>query len=232
MIKSDVINDEVLLQKEKKLVLELVRQEKELIKLVRFKVPFSNSKEEQKFVYIAQFIDSVEIFSVSTDEKKVSIKAQNIGEIDNHIIFTNATLEYIEKCCYDTIENKVFDMLSEAQLSLILSNYQKSSEYVPQTERDKLEDAAIRWYSKNYLLQLNSRTKYIMIKEIIKRSEFYIPFYYQGEIKIYLLYKRIAILLNDRELLVDRSKNALYNSLYFEFHKNANITHNAPSFFS
>ncbi len=216
-----------------------------LKKIERFQLPNLEQSETQNYVYVATYQDHIEILGLPiklgtmqnvnhsqyigiTSKTNGAIYQKKLSQITNGIVFSTLTKENIDKRMQSYLYKQYKNSVTEEQLSQIIEQYRRSSEYDPEEEKNvsSFKNIAIGYYIRSKHANLTEEERKKLYDEVIENTPQYIVSIKDGQIDISLLFGKeyITAFKGSSEVIVDTNSDALFNEYFFELQKGKKLS--------
>ena len=216
-----------------------------LKKIERFQLPNLEQSKTQNYIYVATYQDHIEILNSPiklgtmqnvnhsqyigiTSKTNGAIYQKQLSQITNGIAFSTLTKENIDKRVQSYLYEQYKNSVTEEQLSQIIEQYRKSSEYDPEEEKNvsSFKNIAIGYYTRTKCANLTEEERKKLYDKVIENNPQYIVSTKDGQIDISLLFGKeyVTAFKGTSEVIVDTNSDALFNEYFSELQKGRKLS--------
>lgn len=225
---------------------EQVSKNDGLVKLEKFTLPNVSGKATPTIIYVATYNDRIEVLNnptpigtmkninyaqyigvTSLDPKVGAIYSNQLGSIDNGIVYSKYNQKYLHSKTIHSLAQKITPTLTEKQIDKLVEQYKASDEYDVEDNlnQKQLQEFAIIYYAENQYDKMPDEQKKELYDKVVKSNEKFIISTKDGRINVSLLFgdEITTAFQGQSVVLVDTKGKGLYNEQYETLSRSATV---------
>ena len=231
--------------KDLSMISQALEQTGELTKIEKFTLPIIGSTGRKKpyVIYVATYNNKIILLNnyeeigrtenvslnryvgmTSSDPKVSAIYSENIGVLNDGMIFTTLPAKLIQNKALDILAGRIKETISQQDLDIEIQKYKTSENYIDEEEFEVVNET-LRSLASQKFKQLSSEEKQELFEQVKKQSDKFIVSMKNGTIDVATLFgdKNIISFEAKRQILYNSQGIGIYNEFCKEIAK-TNVT--------